>query len=54
MALCIDKDIKNGEIKRKFLRFYKKQFQWDLFKKLFIVRLQSFRFHYALKLYIEL
>lgn len=27
----------NGEIKRKFLRFYKRHFQWDLFKKLFIV-----------------
>lgn len=27
----------NGEIKRKFMRFYKKHFQWDLFKKLFIV-----------------
>jgi hypothetical protein len=31
--------IKNGEIKRKFLRFYKREFQWDLFKKLFIVPL---------------
>jgi hypothetical protein len=29
--------MQNGEIKRKFMRFYKKHFQWDLFKKLFIV-----------------
>jgi hypothetical protein len=38
-GLCNYFYIKNGEIKRKFLRFYKREFQWDLFKKLFIVPL---------------
>jgi hypothetical protein len=37
MAICIDILTQNGEIKRKFMMFYKKHFQWDLFKKLFIV-----------------
>lgn len=37
MALRTPAMTENGEIKRKFLRFYKKHFQWDLFKKLFIV-----------------
>ena len=32
------------------MRFYKNHFQWDLFKKLFIVFINIFRFPYASKL----
>ena len=31
--------IQNGGIKKKFMRFYKREFQWNLFKKLFVVPL---------------
>lgn len=31
--------IQNGRIRKKFMRLYKKEFQWNLFKRLFIVPL---------------
>ena len=52
MALRMTTVTQNGEIKRKFMRFYKKHFQWDLFKKLFIVHHNISRCLSVLKLYI--
>lgn len=54
MAVCKIEAIQNGEIKRKFLRFYKKQFQWDLFKKLFVVLFVALRFPSAYRSYTVL